>query len=573
MTISMKIRLGFLMTLLFTLILAGISYFAVDGIKDQIDELQKATNRLSLSLKIENEFTGAISEARGFVAYGNEKMIDNFSSKLKNAMEMEKQILAITDDNNRAVVEKLISDTAEYTIGTANEFVPSVREQMREKKAGNLDRAQALQNKSVEIGKKYVPFAEGIMKGSHSLVEENTQIVQSRLAAIQRLVEKVVFTSILFSIISIIVVSFMTIAIPRSITKPLQAMVAFSKELAGGEFQDKPRHVVSKDEIGQLADALADMRNNLRILIKKVSESAEQVAASSEELTASADQSTQAANQVALSITDVAADATEQLNAANDTSAVVQQMSAGIQKIASNTNEVAGQSNQAAAKANEGGKTVDKAVGQMKTIEETSLGISEAITKLNDKSKEIGQIVEAISGIAGQTNLLALNAAIEAARAGEQGRGFAVVAEEVRKLAEDSQGAAKQIAVLISEIQTDTGSAVQAMGIGAREVQRGTEMVADAGAAFKEIEDLVTDVSTQVKSISDAVQQMAIGSQQIVESVKKMDDLSQKSAGEAQSVSAATEEQLASMEEIAVSSQALARMAEELQSAVAKFKV
>ena len=109
----MKIRLGFLMTLLFTLILAGISYFAVDGIKDQIDELQKATNRLSLSLKIENEFTGAISEARGFVAYGNEKMIDNFSSKLKNAMEMEKQILAITDDNNRAVVEKLISDTAE----------------------------------------------------------------------------------------------------------------------------------------------------------------------------------------------------------------------------------------------------------------------------------------------------------------------------------------------------------------------------------------------------------------------------------------------------------------------------
>ena len=181
--------------------------------------------------------------------------------------------------------------------------------------------------------------------------------------------------------------------------------------------------------------------------------------------------------------------------------------------------------------------------------------------------------MDTIAGIAGQTNLLALNAAIEAARAGEQGRGFAVVAEEVRKLAEQSQEAAKKIAELIGEIQGDTDKAVVAMNDGTREVKTGAEVVNAAGVAFQEISGLVTQVSSQVKEISAAIQQMASGSQQIVDSVKRIDGLSKTSAGEAQSVSAATEEQLASMEEIAGSSEALSKLAQDLQAAVAKFRI
>ena len=148
-----------------------------------------------------------------------------------------------------------------------------------------------------------------------------------------------------------------------------------------------------------------------------------------------------------------------------------------------------------------------------------------------------------------------------------------VVAEEVRKLAEQSQDAAKKITTLISEIHGDTDKAVVAMSEGTREVKIGTEVVTTAGHAFREIVVLVTEVSNQVKGISAASQQMASGSQQIITSVKAIDSLSKNAAGEAQTVSAATEEQSASMDEIASSSQALSRLAMDLQETVGKFRV
>lgn len=378
--------------------------------------------------------------------------------------------------------------------------------------------------------------------------------------------------------VGILLICFVTLGlsglfITWAITTPLNTMDLVCVELAAGDFRDKPRLLARKDEIGQLADSLVSMRSNLRELLKNINDSAEKLAASSEELMASADQSAQAANQVAGAITVVATGAEQQVSVANDTSAVVQQMSASIQQIAANANEVAGQSAQAADKAMVGNKSVDKAVNQMTNIEQTVTSSAQIVTQLGERSKEIGQIVDTISGIAGQTNLLALNAAIEAARAGEQGRGFSVVAEEVRKLAEQSQDAAKKIATLIGEIQGDTHKAVVAMNDGTREVKLGAEVVNASGAAFQEIVTLVTKVSSQTKEISTEIEQMATGSQQIVKSVKQINDLSKKASGEAQTVSVATEEQSASMEEIASSSQALAKLAMDLREAVSKFQI
>ncbi len=147
------------------------------------------------------------------------------------------------------------------------------------------------------------------------------------------------------------------------------------------------------------------------------------------------------------------------------------------------------------------------------------------------------------------------------------------MAEEVRKLAEQSQEATKEISSLIGEIQGGTDKAVLAMDDGTREVKLGAEVVNAAGQAFQEIVILINQVSSQVKEISSAIDQMAIGSQQIVGSVNQIDNLSKKATAEAQMVSAATEEQSASMEEIASSSQSLANLAMDLQEAVSKFRV
>ncbi len=372
--------------------------------------------------------------------------------------------------------------------------------------------------------------------------------------------------------LAVLIVVAVTFVIAKRITRPVELLAEQVSMVASGNLIVQAK-VDGQDEIAILAADFNKMVNNLRELIRQVQSHAEQVAASSEELTASAEQSSQAANQVASSITNVAAGANEQLATANETSTVVEQMSASIQQVAANTNQVATESAQAVDKAKDGGNAVEKAVTQMGHVENTVNISAKVVEKLGERSKEIGQIVETISGIAGQTNLLALNAAIEAARAGEQGRGFAVVAEEVRKLAEQSQEAAKKIAELIGEIQGDTDKAVVAMSDGTREVKTGAEVVNVAGAAFKEIAELVTHVSGQVKEISAAIQQIATGSQQIVGSVHRIDELSKTSASESQSVSAATEEQLASMEEIASSSEALSKLTYDLQTAVAKFRV
>ncbi len=378
---------------------------------------------------------------------------------------------------------------------------------------------------------------------------------------------------LIIAIVCLLITALAIVIVAKRFTKPILLIRDECLLLAHGDFQEREIRNFSADEIGQLANGFHGMRKNLRELVTNVYSQSEQLAAASEELTASVEQSAQASIQVATSITEVATGAEEQLSAVDEASAVVEQMSASIQQVSATTSEVAGQSLQAANKANEGNSSVSKAVHQMAQIEQTVNTSAKAVADLGERSKEIGQIVVTISGIAEQTNLLALNAAIEAARAGEQGRGFAVVAEEVRKLAEQSQEATKQISSLIGEIQGDTDQAVLAMDSGTREVQLGAEVVNAAGLAFQEITWLVSQVSDQVKEISQTIEQMAIGSQQIVGSVNKIDTLSKKVTGEAQSVSAATEEQSASMEEIASSSQSLAILAQNLQEAVSKFQV
>ncbi|MEN6565359.1 MAG: methyl-accepting chemotaxis protein [Veillonellales bacterium] len=375
-------------------------------------------------------------------------------------------------------------------------------------------------------------------------------------------------------LILILLVAFVVFYVARGTVQPLTRLAGMADEIARGNLTgSRELNYHSQDEIGKLAASFATMAGNLRSITLGVSESAAQVAAASEQLSASAEQSAQAANQVAVSITEVAQGTENQAKATVTTTATIEKMSAGVQQASANANNVASVADQTSQAANDGSQAIGKAVSQMKTIEESFQFITDAVNRLNQRSQEIEKFVEAISGIAGQTNLLALNAAIEAARAGEQGKGFAVVAEEVRKLAEQSQQAAKQIAVLIHDTADDTEKAVLATNSGSEEVKTGTEVVNKAGRVFSEIQRLVNEVTAQIEQISATIQQLADNSQEIVSSVESIDTITKETAAHTQTVSAATEEESASMEEIAASSQKLSALAQKLQDAINKFKV
>lgn len=381
------------------------------------------------------------------------------------------------------------------------------------------------------------------------------------------------FTEItIYFIISIIVLVSLMYFILRYLLKELPYLSEVIKTIGTGDLTSR-LSIRTNDELGIIAREMNKMLDSICQIVGKVHDDAGKLAASSEELTASVNQSAQAANQVAVSITQVAGGAENQVKVVDDTTVVVEHMSAGIRSVANYTGLVAESSAQAAEKAKAGALSIEKAVSQMLLVERTVNSSAGVVTKLGERSKEIGQIVDTIAGIAGQTNLLALNAAIEAARAGEQGRGFAVVAEEVRKLAEQSQDAAKRIAELIGEIQGETNEAVDAMVKGTHEVKVGTEVVNTAGCAFGDIVALVTQVSEQVTEISAEIQKVVNHGSQIVTAIKEIDDLSKDAAGEAQTISAAIEEQSASMQEIAAASHGLAKIAQSLNEAISTFKL
>ncbi len=174
---------------------------------------------------------------------------------------------------------------------------------------------------------------------------------------------------------------------------------------------------------------------------------------------------------------------------------------------------------EASSKAEEGNQVINKGINQMATIRENFTSVIQAINNLEKKSKEIMNIVEMITKIAKQTNLLALNAAIEAARAGEQGRGFTVVASEVRKLAEQSSNAAKDIGELIYSIQTEidqTEGIIQAVN---QEVELGESVITEAGTTFNGIFGNIEDVSNQVMKLSASIEEVFSVTQSVMKNI------------------------------------------------------
>jgi methyl-accepting chemotaxis protein len=563
MKVRTRIIVGFVTILVMMLVTMGVTFYNVEQMQHSTDyivqdaiPLARITDRIMLSMV--NEETGV----RGFIASnGDENMLGAYNNARKELAAAVKELEPLLADH--PTMARIVKEESAPAIEAINTYFES---QIILVRSGNLEEARKRLGDGKALFAKY--------REAHAKMQADVEVVTKRdRDAANSAATTTKWASIVVFVISLIAGLTMAIRLSGEIAKRLNIDVMALKEVANGNLAIEELRVKSEDEIGEIGHSINATVKNLKELIGVVAQVTHQVAALSEELTANAEQSAQAAEQVATSITTVANGSERQNGVVNDVSSIVEQMAASSQEIAANTITVAHSSEKAAASAKEGGKTIREAVAQMISIEKTVNGSAQVVTHLGERSKEIGQIVETISGIAGQTNLLALNAAIEAARAGEQGRGFAVVAEEVRKLAEQSQDAAKKIATLIGEIQAETAKAVEAMHEGTKEVKIGGESVASAGQAFTQIVALVEEVNGQIRQISKATQQMADGSQKVVNAMSEIAISSKGNAAEAQTVSAAAEEQSASMEEIASSSETLAKLAEDLQLSVAKFRL
>jgi methyl-accepting chemotaxis protein len=341
------------------------------------------------------------------------------------------------------------------------------------------------------------------------------------------------------------------------------------------------------DEIGRIARAVNEIRENtarsiddynemraqLAELMGELSQSSGSVSTASKQMACASDEAGRAVGEIASAVTDVAQGAERQVRMVENTRTAVEEASRAAHASAESALVTAEAADRARRLADDGVLAVGNASDAIRHVADASQQAGAAIGELSKRSERIGGIVDTISAIAAQTNLLALNAAIEAARAGEQGKGFAVVAEEVRKLAEESQAAAGEIAGLVEQIQTETGLAVAAVAQGAERTEEGVSTVQRAREAFEAIGAAVEDVSGRVGEIAAAVRQISAEAERASHDVSEVAGVAEESSASAEQVSASTQQTSASTQEIAASAQGLASTAEHLDSLVARFKV
>ncbi|MEW6602140.1 MAG: HAMP domain-containing methyl-accepting chemotaxis protein, partial [Nitrospirota bacterium] len=334
----------------------------------------------------------------------------------------------------------------------------------------------------------------------------------------------ILLTTIL-TVISVIAAVYLT---HRDYGSSVDKIVDVAQAISRGDLTAVDLQVKSNDELVKFGDSLNNVKLNFSRIVLKISETINKLSSFSNSLLSSSET--------------ISNDTKAQVENTSRVATAVEMMSIVVYDVTRNSSNAAKSAAEAAELAARGGSVVAETINGMNKISHSVNRSASTISVLGERSEQIGEIIKVINDIANQTNLLALNAAIEAARAGEQGRGFAVVADEVRKLAERTTSATKEIGDMIKNIQEETRNAVESMQSATKEVEEGVNLANQADESLKHIMMSVQNVMDMVQQIAESAKQQSSTGEDVSSNLQQISDENQRTAGIAEKYYGTTRE-------------------------------
>ncbi|WP_158077298.1 methyl-accepting chemotaxis protein [Caenibacillus caldisaponilyticus] len=386
-------------------------------------------------------------------------------------------------------------------------------------------------------------------------------------------INKAVIKQLIVSLLAVLVIISLIFLVIRRVMQPLGSVVKMADRISEGDLSLEKLEIKSNDEIGKLSRSFNDMVENLRQLIKGIMETTKEVARSSDALAENASKNRSYSENIVRHIDEVANKSQDAHAMTEESLRAMEESASGVQKIAEHSGHVAETAVKASNLSKEGNAYLESIDEGISKANESVQMTNRTIHTLNEKMNEIGKIVEFLTEIAEQTNMLALNAAIEAARAGEHGKGFAVVAENVKKLAEESRANADKITDIIRDVYAVSEESMSKMAQSQEDVEEALRLVKETQSTFAQIIKASEEVSAQIQEVSAASEEISASVEEVSASVNEISTISGKNAENTHKAVEATSTQLKEIENIEAASQALRRLANDLNGLAEKFKI
>ncbi len=361
----------------------------------------------------------------------------------------------------------------------------------------------------------------------------------------------------------------------RRLTRSVGGLLGATRAIAEGDLRQAvdlgPRPVT--DEFDDLAAAVNGMLTNLRQMVAQVLRTSSDVANAAQNLSATAEEINASSEEISVTMEEVARSVEQQKGGVEKVAALFHDVDRGLEAISGTCREAASSARVAEEKAQGGSRTARQSFEHLAAVLQGLEDSARVFVAFSERIQQIHRFAEVITNLSRQTNLLALNAAIEASKAGEEGKGFAVVASEIRKLADNAERSADQIATVLTQLDEESRRVRARMEATGRQVAEGREGLGKAGGALDEITGLVSDNTRRMDEILRLTREQVEGSRQIAEFVKEVETVAEANASASHEVSTTIEHQTAAMEDMAESAMRLSQMAEELNRRVERFQV